>query len=276
MEILKRSDVQTKITEILGDQKKTKTFLTSAMSVIQSNDLLKKADQASIYQSVMTAVVLDLPINPNLGYAYIVPYKGQAQFQIGYKGLIQLCWRSGLFKTISSTEVYEGQLVEQNPLTGFVFDWNGKKSEKIIGYAAYFELLNGASKTSYMSRESVDKHAKKYSQSFKKGFGVWADDFDAMGKKTVLKLLLSKYAPMTVEMQKAAMADQSIVKDYENDDYDYSDNIPVAEVMKPSLPNDAIQNYAKQLSTGEITFADIEEIYNVSDDQKKQLLNGKV
>lgn len=222
--ILQQDNVAKKVAEIMGNEMKSRTFLTSAMSVIQSNELLRKADQPSIYQAVMMAVTLDLPITPSLGYAHIVPFGGKAQFQLGWKGAVQLCWRSGQFKTISSTEIYEGQLAEENPLTGFVFDWKAKTSDKIIGYAGYFELLNGANKTFYMTTEQVEKHAKKFSQTYKKGFGVWKDQFDEMAKKTVLKLLLQKYAPMSIEMQRAFIADQSIVNDYESNDVSHNDN----------------------------------------------------
>src|SRR3990172_142226 len=130
--------------------------------------------------SAMMAAALDLPINPNLGFAYIIPYGDQAQFQMGYKGFIQLALRSGQFKTIASCPVYEGQLISENPLTGFVFDFTKKTSETIIGYAAYFKLLNGFEKTEYWTKDKVEKHAKRFSQSFKKGEGTWVSDFDSM------------------------------------------------------------------------------------------------
>jgi recombination protein RecT len=269
--VLQRDSVANKVAELMGDQKKSRAFLTSAMSVIQSNELLKKADQTSIYQSVMTAVTLDLPINPNLGYAYIVPFKGQAQLQVGYKGFIQLAWRSGLYKTISSTVVYEGQLVSQNPLTGFVFDFEKKTSNKVVGYAAYFELLNGASKTMFMSYDEVHAHAKKYSQTFKKGFGVWNDNFDEMGKKTVLKLLISKYAPMSVEMQTAVVADQSVVKDYEKQQYEYADNNAVVVEDKPKLTD--VTAAKEAIKSGAATIEGIEEMYDVSPYQMEELNN---
>ena len=136
-----------------------------------------------------------------------------AQFQIGYKGLIQLALRSGQFKNISVCEIYEGQIVSENPLKGYEFDFSKKTSEKVIGYAAYFGLLNGFEKTEYMSKEKAEIHGKKYSQTYKKGFGQWADDFDGMAKKTVLKLTLSKYAPLSVEMQRAIEFDQAVSND---------------------------------------------------------------
>lgn len=212
--------IQSKFNELLGT--KSKQFITSILQVTASNDLLSKASPESIYGAAITAAVLDLPIQNNLGFAYIVPYKGQAQFQIGWKGLVQLAIRSGQFESISACEVYDGQVLSENPLTGYVFDFSAKKSDKIVGYAAYFKLLSGYSKTEYMSVEQMENHAKKFSQTYAKGFGVWKDNPIAMGKKTILKLTLSRYAPLSVEMQKAVISDQATTTDGVN--YNYPDN----------------------------------------------------
>jgi recombination protein RecT len=220
-----------KFTELLG--KKAQGFITSVLQIVSSNDLLSKADPISIYQSAVLAATLDLPLNNSLGFAYIIPfnqrqkdgsYKSVAQFQIGYKGFIQLAQRSGQFKTISATPIFEGQLIEENPLTGFVFDFKQKKSNVVIGYAAYFSLVNGFEKTLFMSLDQVKAHGTKFSQTFKKGFGLWKDDFDSMAIKTVLKLLLSKFAPLSIEMQKAVIADQSVINNAETEDVTYVDN----------------------------------------------------
>jgi recombination protein RecT len=219
-QFFQREDVKSKFTELLGTR--TNQFMTSLLSIVNNNSYLKNASPESIYTSAMMAASLDLPINQNLGFAYIIPYGSQAQFQVGYKGLIQLALRSGQFKTISVTPVYEGQLLEQNPLTGFKFDFGNKVSDNCIGYAAYFSLINGFEKTMYMSKEEVTAHGKKYSKTFSNG--TWAKDFDAMAQKTVLKLLISKYAPLSIEMQRAVTADQSIIRDVENMEVEYVDN----------------------------------------------------
>ena len=126
-----------------------------------------------------------------------------------FRSFIQLAQRSGLFKTISASPIYDGQLIENDPLKGFVFDFTKKKSETVIGYAAFFSLLNGFEKTLYMSVEELKKHGLKYSQSYKndktRAYSLWETNFDAMAQKTVLKLLLSKFAPLSVEMQKAVI-----------------------------------------------------------------------
>lgn len=214
--------VQNKFKELLG--KKAQGFVASVLQVVNSNDYLQKADPKTIYQAAMMAATLDLPINQNLGFAYIIPYGTSASFQLGYKGFIQLAQRSGQFKTISAAPIFEGQLTEENPLTGFIFDFTKKKSEKIIGYAAYFELLNGFQKTLYMTEAELKAHGTRFSQTFKQGRGLWKDDFNSMALKTVIKLLLSKFAPLSIEMQRAVITDQAIINDVETEDVTYIDN----------------------------------------------------
>lgn len=222
IDLLKSDQVQAKFQELLGN--KSKGFVTSVMSAISTNPALRQADPQSVYMSAMMGAVLDLPINQNLGFAYIVPYGDKAQFQIGVRGLVQLAQRSGQFKTISSCPVYEGQLKSQDPLKGFEFDWSAKASEKVIGFVAYFSLINGFEKTLYMSMDEVAYHGKKYSKTFGNKYGVWQTDFNAMAEKTVLKRLLSKFAPLSIEMQKAIVVDQAVIKDAETLDVQYIDN----------------------------------------------------
>lgn len=229
--LLSRDSVKKKFEELLG--KKAQGFITSVLQCVSSNDLLSKADPASIYHAASVAATLDLPLNNNLGFAYIVPYnqkqkdgtyKQVAQFQMGYKGFIQLAQRSGQFKTISASPVYEGQIIESNPLTGYKFDFTKKTSDKVIGYAGYFRLLNGFEKIVFSSVEELKSHGLKYSQTFKKGYGLWNDNFDSMATKTVIKLLLSKFAPLSIEMQKAVVTDQAVINDEEAIDVTYADN----------------------------------------------------
>lgn len=225
-QLFKSGSIEKRFQQVLGE--KANGFVASVLQAINDSKMLAEADSQSVYNAAMTAAVLDLPINPNLGFAYIIPYRNKggtvAQFQMGYKGFIQLCQRSGQFKTISATEIYEGQVVEENPLTGFEFNFNTKQSDTVIGYASYFALINGFEKTFYMTTEQVEAHAKEYSQAYRKGYGPWKDDFDSMAIKTVLKLLLSKYAPMSTEMQKAVMSDQAVVDDADKMEVSYVDN----------------------------------------------------
>lgn len=230
-----RDDVKQKFKELLG--KRASSFITSVLQIAAQNQLLAKADPVSIYQAAAVAATLDLPLNQNLGFAYIVPYnqkfkdekgnwqtKQVAQFQMGYKGFIQLAQRSGQFKSIYSTPVYEGQIVEANPLDGYVFDFSKRGSDKVVGYAAKFKLLNGFEATWYMTVDQLKAHGGKYSKTFTNDKGLWNTDFDSMANKTVIKLLLSKFAPLSVEMQKAVITDQSVINNAESEDVTYIDN----------------------------------------------------
>jgi recombination protein RecT len=228
---MNKEAVKGNIQDTLG--KKTAQFVASVASLVNSNSALAECEQRSILSACLIAATLDLPINQNLGFAYIIPYNSKngpkvAQFQMGYKGFIQLAMRSGQFKTINVTDVREGELKGNNRLTGeMTFDWLEKEREKapVIGYVAYMELVNGFRKQLYMSAEDLKKHGMRFSQSMKRGYGLWKDDFDSMAVKTVIKLLLSKYAPMTVDMQKAQLADQAI--SIGDEGYQYPDNQPV-------------------------------------------------
>lgn len=234
-----KDEVRNKFQEMLG--KRAPSFITSVLQIVASNALLSKADPHSVYHSAAVAATLDLPLNNNLGFAYIVPYnqsyqeegvwkkKQVAQFQLGYKGFKQLALRSGQFKGMNSTDVREGELKERNRLTGAItFEWVQDEAEReklpVIGYLSYFELLNGYSQTFYMTIGDLRKHGKKYSQTFKSDKGLWVDDFDSMCLKTVTKLNLSKNAPLSVDMQKAITFDQAIINDSETEEVTYVDN----------------------------------------------------
>ncbi|HES5064766.1 TPA: recombinase RecT [Streptococcus pyogenes] len=180
-------------------------FAVSILSVLQGSQSLKSASNESIYAAAMKAAVLNLPIEPSLGRAYLVPYKGQAQFQLGYKGLIELAQRSGQYKNINAGIVYKSQLISYNPLfEELILDFS-KPQDEIVGYFAAFKLLNGFEKVSFWTVEKVTAHGKKFSKSFVSG--PWKTDFDAMAQKTILKDILSKYGPLSVEMQKAIEED---------------------------------------------------------------------
>lgn len=241
--LFERDDVKNKFREMLG--KRATSFITSVLQITAQNQLLAKADPISVYQAAAMAATLDLPLNQNLGFAYIIPYtqsykddkgnwqkKQVAQFQLGYKGFIQLAQRSGQFKSIYASAIYEGQVVSENPLEGYEFDFT-KKSDVVIGYAARFKLLNGYEATWYMTIDQLKKHGGKYSKTFGSDKGLWNTDFEAMASKTVLKLLLSKFAPLSVDMQKAVMSDQAVINNAETEDVTYIDNEPV-EIDKHS------------------------------------------
>jgi len=208
--LLATDTIKARFSEVLG--KKAPGFISSIITATQLNPKLQACDPTSVISSAAIAASLDLPINSSLGFAHIVPYKGVAQFQMGWKGFVQLAMRSGQYLTLNVAEVYEGQLRKANPFTGLMdFDADGKKSDKVIGYVAYERLLNGFEKFLYITTEDARAHGKKFSQAFKSGFGPWVDDFDAMAKKTVIKALLSKWGILSIEMQKAIETDQAAI-----------------------------------------------------------------
>ena len=189
-------------------------YMSSIVNLVNSDVNLKKCEPNSVLSSCMLAATMDLPVDKNLGYAWVVPYGTKAQFQMGYKGYIQLALRTGQYKAINVVEIREGELINWNPLSEEVeIDFTQRKSDKVIGYAGYFKLLNGFEKTVYWSKEDIEAHAKKFSKTYSFKNGVWQTDFDSIAKKTVLRNLLSKWGILSIEMQKAYSADNNSVKD---------------------------------------------------------------
>lgn len=211
LDLLKQSSIRSRFQEILKD--KAAGFTANLAVMVNNSETLQKCDPSTIISAAVISASLDLPLDPNLGFAAIVPYNNKAQYQIMYKGLIQLAMRSGQYKTINVTEVYEGEIASENRITGeYKFDFQARTGDKIIGYAAYFRLLNGFEKMIYWPRHQVEKHAGRFSQTYKKGYGLWKDDFHSMAKKTVLKMLLSKWGILSIEMQHAVRFDQKTVR----------------------------------------------------------------
>lgn len=243
---IRSGSVQKVIEESIG--KNSADFTTSLLSTVNSNPVLQDCPPESVIKAAITAAAMHLPIDPNLGFAYIIPYNNkkkikevnpetgvvtwreewvtEAQFQLGYKGFIQLAQRSGEFERINATDIREGELKKIDRLSGeldieWVEDNTARNKLPVIGYIGYFKLLNGFKKELYMTKAELENHAKKYSKSFAKGYGLWRDEFDTMAKKTVLKLLISKYGQLSTSLQKAVQADQAVV---EEDSFNYIDN----------------------------------------------------
>lgn len=222
--LLARDAVKRRFEELLG--RKAPGFMSSIINIVNSNTQLQQCDPNQVIAAAAVAAAMDLPIDPNLGFAYIVPYKGKAQFQMGYKGFVQLAMRTGMYKTINATHVYEGEIESFNRITGEVkFSETGATSDKIVGYIAYFKLLNGFEKYEYWPIERVIEHAKRFSQSYGSNYSPWKTDFDAMATKTVLKHLLSRYGILSIEMQTGLRADQAVITATDDgEQYEYVDN----------------------------------------------------
>lgn len=210
-----------KFNEMLG--KKAAGFMSSIIAVANNNKLLAKAEPSTVIGAAAQAAMLDLPINQSLGFAYIVPYKGAAQFQLGYKGYIQLAQRSGQYVDIGAKTVYEGELEYENRLLD-KFKFGERTGDKVIGYLAYFRLTNGFEKMLFMELDEMIAHAKKYSKSYSGGTDKWGlADFNTMAEKTVLKRLLSKYGPLSIEsiqMSQALSNDGGVISMNKDGDFD--------------------------------------------------------
>ena len=200
--LLSSDSVKKRFDEILG--KRAPQYISSILNLVNSDVNLQKCEPMSVISSAMVAATLDLPIDKNLGYAWIIPYGNRAQFQLGYKGYVQLALRTGKYRAINAIPIREGELIKWNPLTEeLVIDFEQRKSDAIIGYAGYFELINGFKKTVYWSKEEIERHRQRFSKS---DFG-WKNDYDAMALKTVIRNMLSKWGILSIEMQEAYVRD---------------------------------------------------------------------
>ena len=235
--VIRNQNTQAYLQDVLGEKKET--FVSNLAGLVRNDTKLQECKPVTLMYAALTATALDLPLDKNLGFAYVIPYKNnrerttEAQFQLGAKGIKQLAIRSGQFIGMNVTDVREGEIAGRNRMTGeMTFNWieddDERDKAKVVGYLAWFKLVNGFEKTKYMTVEEIKSHATRYSQTYSskndyvRKNSKWATDFDKMAEKTVMKLLLSKDAPLSVEMQTAFRADQSVQR--EEGKYIYSDN----------------------------------------------------
>lgn len=218
--ILTSTKTQNYLRQVLSAYKNT--FVSNMTALVANNTQLQECDPLSLIYAGIKATAFNLPLDQNLGFAYVIPYNNtkkidgkfikvkEAQLQIGYRGFIQLAIRTGLFKTINVTEVRNLELQGIDLLTGEITlkRADNRLELPIIGYVAYFKLLNGFSKTLYMPIDEIQAHGKKYSKTYTNG--VWSTDFDSMAKKTVLKLLLNRFAPLSIETPEVMALKDSI------------------------------------------------------------------
>ena len=276
-ELLNSDYVKKRFMEVMGD--KAPAFIASVLSAVQKNPALASCDPRSVLSSAMIAATLDLPIDANLGFSALVPYNVKrkdehggerwvslAQFQIMYKGFIQLALRSGQYKTINVSPVYEDEFESYDIITGDIMIHpvadgyrEQENQEKIIGYAAFFRLLNGYERLEYWSIKKIQAHGQRYSKSYENKNGLWKTNPHAMYSKTVLKNALSKWGILSVTMQSAIAADQAVIKDFtkpiEDDNINYIDSASIStgasseEEGKTSEKSEPSQPSARDTST---------------------------
>lgn len=233
---LAQDAMKKKINEMVGGEK-GQQFVTSIISAVSTNPQLAECDNASIVSAALLGQALNLSPSPQLGQFYLVPFNDNkrgckvAQFQIGYKGYIQLAIRSGQYKKLKVLSIKEGELIKYDPLdedieVKLIENEEEREKAETIGYYAMFEYLNGFRKTIYWSKQRMEAHALKYSMGYraKKGYTFWEKDFDGMAYKTMLRQLISKWGIMSIDltMQKALESDMAVIND--NGTYDYVDN----------------------------------------------------
>lgn len=263
---LSQDAVKSKINEVIGG-KDGQRFISAIVSATTANPALQECTNSSILSAAMLGESLKLSPSPQLGQYYLVPYndknKGKvAQFQLGYKGYIQLAIRSGQYKKLNVLGIKEGELIRFDPLNEeievrLIEDEETREKAETIGYYAMFEYTNGFKKAMYWSKAKMEAHALKYSQGYRKDkekgckYTFWSKDFDGMAYKTMLRQLISKWGIMSIDMQQAMDADMGVIHD--DGTVDYVDNQPTdnniieadAEVVdvaeEPAENNDAVQ-----------------------------------
>lgn len=257
--------VKSQIVEVVGE-KNTPTFISSIVSAVQTNKSLAECTKGSIVSGALLGESLKLTPSPQLGQYYLVPYKNkgtsEAQFQIGYKGYLQLAIRSGQYRKIVVSEVKEGECSGFNPITEEftltpILDVKAREKLPVVGYYGMFELTNGFRKEIYWTKEQMESHAKQYSKGYasdlSKGtkYTFWAKDFDSMAKKTLIRQLINKWGVMSVEMQKAYVSDMAVLR--EDGTQEYIDTPEIEDVVATEIEENANQMEFVDVEATEVT-----------------------
>lgn len=243
--------VMNKVNSVVGG-KDGQRFITAVVSAVSNNPALSECSQSTILSAAFLGESLKLSPSPQLGQYYMVPFNTKngkvAQFQLGYKGYIQLAIRSGMYKKLNVLAIKEGELIKYDPLNEelevrLIDDEITREQAKTIGYYAMFEYTNGFRKTMYWSKEKMEAHALKYSKGYqaKKGYTFWEKDFDGMAYKTMLRQLISKWGIMSIDMQTAIDGDMAVIE--EDGTKEYIDNpnaVDVFAVEKEPAPVEKI------------------------------------
>lgn len=256
---LSQDAVKNQINSVIGGKNGSR-FISSIVSAVQANPALQECTNPSILSAALLGESLNLSPSPQLGQYYLVPYdnrsKGlkEAQFQLGYKGYIQLAIRSGQYKKLNVLAIKEGELIRFDPLNeeievSLIQDEEAREDAPTIGYYAMFEYTNGFRKAIYWSKARMVEHAKKYSPGYKRDlekgskYTFWSKDFDAMAYKTMLRQLISKWGIMSIEMQSAIDADMAVIREDGTKDYVETGN---ADYIQESEPIDIPENVAPE------------------------------
>ena len=253
--------VKNQINQVVGG-KDGQRFISAIVSAVNTNPALQECTNQSILSGALLGESLKLSPSPQLGQYYLVPFndknKGKvAQFQLGYKGYIQLAIRSGQYKKLNVLAIKEGELIRFDPLNEeievrLIEDEEEREQANTIGYYAMFEYTNGFRKAIYWSKRKMEAHALKYSKGYqaKKGYTFWEKDFDGMAYKNMLRQLISKWGIMSIDMASAIDSDMAVInedgtKDYVDNDATVFDMEPAQEATpqqsqpEPAVPVDA-------------------------------------
>lgn len=264
---LSNDAVKNQINNIVGG-KNGPRFISSIVSAVNANSQLSQCTNQSILSGALLGESLNLSPSPQLGQYYLVPFndreKGKvAQFQLGYKGYIQLAIRSGQYKKLNVLAIKEGELIKFDPLNEeievrLIEDEEVREEAETVGYYAMFEYTNGFRKAIYWSKKKMEAHAMKYSMGYraKKGYTFWEKDFDGMAYKTMLRQLISKWGIMSIDMQTAIDADMAVIGEDGTKSYvdNYEDNIieqqPTAAREDNNIPGQmSVEDYPEQQPT---------------------------
>ena len=253
------------INQTLGDKDRATRFIASISSAVATNQALQECDAGTILSGALLGESLNLSPSPQLGQYYLVPFndskKGYkvAQFQLGYKGYIQLAIRSGQYKKLNVLAIKRGELIKYDPLNeeievNLIEDEEERENAETIGYYAMFEYTNGFRKSLYWSKSKMEKHALKYSNGYKarKGYTYWEKDFDGMAYKTMLRQLISKWGIMSIDMQQAVEKDMATINT--DGTYEYVDNEDEQIIQQEETEPIEIQNekIEKEVSMNEL------------------------
>lgn len=249
---LTQDAVKDQINKVVGGKNGTR-FISSIVSAVQATPALQECTNSSILSAALLGESLNLSPSPQLGQYYMVPYdnrsKGakEAQFQLGYKGYIQLATRSSQYKKLNVLSIKEGELIRFDPLNeeievNLIQDDEQREAAPTIGYYAMFEYTNGFRKAMYWSRAKMEAHAKKYSPGYKRdlekgtSWTFWAKDFDAMAYKTMLRQLISKWGIMSIDLQDAIDSDMAVIR--EDGSRDYVETVQPDAVEEAAVPQE--------------------------------------